>query len=65
MGTDAQRHDRYAITAHTLRHAAATRLVNNEGVPLPEAQEILGHDSVKTTQGYLHTDEESALNHLR
>ena len=65
MGQDAAGRDRHAITAHTLRHAAATRLVNNELVPLPEAQEILGHESIETTQGYLHTDEETALNHLR
>ena len=45
------------ITIHTLRHTAAT-LLKNMGVPVKDAQLILGHSSISTTLAvYQHGDE--------
>ena len=41
------------ITLHTLRHSYATHLTNN-GVNIQYLQEILGHNSPKTTMLYTH-----------
>lgn len=41
------------ITAHTLRHSFATNLLAN-GASITQVQELLGHNSVETTQVYLH-----------
>src|SRR5690606_4742814 len=38
---------------HTLRHSAATNMVN-KGVQLYTVQKILGHSSINTTQIYAH-----------
>jgi len=38
---------------HTLRHSFATRLIEN-GTPLHEVKSIMGHQSIKTTEKYLH-----------
>lgn len=46
---------------HSLRHSFATRLLE-EGVPAETACILLGHASVKTTQGYLHLTEASRKN---
>ena len=43
---------------HSLRHSFATRLIE-EGVPAETVCILLGHASVKTTQGYLHLTEVS------
>ncbi len=43
---------------HSLRHSFATRLIE-EGVPAETVRILLGHASVKTTQGYLHLTEAS------
>lgn len=43
---------------HCLRHSFATRLIE-EGVPAETVRILLGHASVKTTQGYLHLTEAS------
>jgi site-specific recombinase XerD len=43
---------------HSLRHSFATRLLE-EGVPAETVCILLGHASVKTTQGYLHLTEAS------
>ncbi len=41
------------LTLHGLRHSFATHLVY-KGVPLHEVKQLLGHESIKTTEVYLH-----------
>jgi integrase len=44
------------ITPHSLRHTTATRLIKS-GVNLLVAGRYLGHNSLKTTQRYVHIDD--------
>lgn len=46
------------ITAHGLRHSAATLLLNERSRNLKEIQELLRHRSIATTARYTHVDRE-------
>ncbi len=43
------------LTRHGLRHTGATWMAD-AGIALHVPQEILGHQSIETTKGYLHPD---------
>lgn len=47
-----------AVSAHFLRHTAATNLLSS-GVPLVEVRDTLGHASIETTSKYLHSEEDA------
>ena len=48
------------ITPHTLRHTFASNLVM-KGADILKVQKLLGHQSVKTTEIYLHVHDKELL----
>lgn len=44
---------RKSVSTHTFRHTCATQMVR-AGVPIRHLQELLGHESIETTQVYTH-----------
>ena len=53
------------ISAHPLRHTAATLLLNERGANLRDVQALLGHKSLATTARYTHIDSERLRSLLR
>ena len=49
--------DASAISAHRLRHTSATLMYKYGRFDLRSLQQILGHESVATTEIYTHSDE--------
>ena len=49
--------DKSAISAHKLRHTAATLMYKYGRVDIRSLQQILGHESIATTEIYTHIDE--------
>ncbi len=48
----------FGITPHSLRHSAATRLINNH-LPIQMVSRILSHENPQTTYRYLSSTDET------
>lgn len=57
--------DTSVYSAHKLRHTAATLMYKYGNVDILALQEILGHESVSTTQIYTHIDDERLKSAIR
>jgi len=53
-----------AVTPHKLRHSFATRLIS-EGVRTETVQNLLGHESITTTQIYAQITQKATIDELR
>lgn len=51
--------DTSKYTVHKLRHTAATLMYQHGGADIRSLQEILGHESIKTTEIYTHVNKKS------
>lgn len=49
------------MSPHMLRHTFASNMAN-AGIPLSHLAQLLGHESIKTTQIYLHADNQQVRN---
>ena len=52
--------DKYSV--HKLRHTAATLMYKYGNVDIRALQELLGHESISTTEIYTHVDNEQIRN---
>ncbi len=52
--------DKYSV--HKLRHTAATLMYQYGGVDIRALQELLGHESISTTEIYTHVSNEQVRN---
>ena len=55
-----EKHDKYSV--HKLRHTAATLMYKYGNVDIRALQELLGHESISTTEIYTHVDNEQIRN---
>ena len=48
------------LSFHSLRHGTASTLANLGSIPLQVVQQLLGHSSIQTTMGYIHSSADAA-----